>query len=324
MAEIKLQEQFRQFLRRNKKYPPDSLLAEAAISGGKRRLFADLLLIDTRYQEYIGIVEFKMRSDRQTLANAREQVHSYLEALGMPGLPAYLVFPSGENDFVIHVLTENDWQPIEKNEFPDFETLAAKKKIDEKTIERDVQESLAEAARRYQDRTKRLSIWAVGSLMIGVVAAIISSIFSLYQPGRNFINGCDCERIDSLAVIVGSIQRTLMDTTGRDPIAQRDTSQAYLDLKERVAAIDSLLAASTDHALMLAGVNGDIKVLHAELQGQENVLNVRHQNMLDRLDLLFSLVVGVILAMFSIVIGFFFTEYTDRRRARANATTRST
>src|SRR3712207_4394848 len=108
MAEEQFIYQFIDFLVTQKGYPKGSILLEAPLADrrdGFRRYIADLILLDTEYDNYLALIEFKVKV-RNAISESLLQVKSYLSILDKPNLPAYLVIPKSENnkvvDFVIY------------------------------------------------------------------------------------------------------------------------------------------------------------------------------------------------------------------------------
>ncbi len=319
MTEKDVQDRFCKFLISEKKFPTTSLLRQApTYSVGGSNIQADLLLMDVRIGEYIGIVEFKGSISPQLKGSAAHLIQRYLSIIKAPELPSYLVYPFDESDFQILVFGENEWISITKDEFPEFETLSTKKKIEEKVAEKEVQEKIVEAVEMKQDRTKRLSVWILVSLIVGILASIIASILSgAGGPGHPaFPKSCDCAKVDSLARDIAFVQQTLARfSLSADSLRTLDTSATYLDLERRVTAMESLFSAASDRALALEGVNTEISILRAQSQGQEKVLDVRQANMVDRITQLNNLVLGLIFALFTAAIGFVATAYGVSRKS---------
>lgn len=313
MTEQELLSQFCKFLVEQKKYPPSSLLTRTpAFAVGTGRVQADLLLLDVKIGDYIGLVEFKSRIDPQIKKSALRQIQQYLGIIKAPSLPSYLVYPISEVDFHILVFGESDWEPMPKDEFPQFETLATKKKREEKVAEQEVQEKIVEAVEVKREKTKRVSVLMLASLIIGVIAAIVSSLFEIGGMGHPpFPQTCDCARVDSVVNRVASLERAIvLYSNGLDSVRRLDTSASYIDLEKRIKEVEESMLASSDRALILEGVRAEITALRIQQQGQEKVLDVKQSNMADRVGQLNSLVIGLILALFTGAIGFVGIAYS--------------
>lgn len=113
-----------------------------------------MILLDTVNKEYIGLIEFKSRFDRQIEEFIVGVFYRIFGHLGTTNIPAYLVVPIENEDFQIFELTKfNSLQPISKEDFPNFETLSAKRITEEKVKQREL---LQKKINELEDRKKKV------------------------------------------------------------------------------------------------------------------------------------------------------------------------
>lgn len=126
--EKSLVEEFIKLLKEKKRYPDESIIQEMPLSdsGNKFRYQADLVLLDAKSKQYIGLVEFKRKIDDKIKSSAFKQVSSYLKLMGSSELHIFLVGTDLNNRLIIYILnSENEWEEIAKENFPNYEALSA-------------------------------------------------------------------------------------------------------------------------------------------------------------------------------------------------------
>lgn len=140
MIERELEKIFSEFLIKLG-YTRDNLLSQFAIRSENERtgFRPDLIILDTVNKEYIGLIEFKNHFDRRVEELTVGQFYKIFGYLGTTNIPAYLVIPIDNEDFQIFELTnDNSFHPISKEDFPNFETLSAKRITEEKLKHREL------------------------------------------------------------------------------------------------------------------------------------------------------------------------------------------
>lgn len=126
--EIDIIVDFIKFLREEKKFPEGSIIQEFPISDNenKKRYIADLVLYDINNKQFIGLIEFKKLLNKISKTTSFDQVTTYLRLMGNQELHTYLVGCDANNKLLIYVLnSENEWQEISKENFPNYESLSA-------------------------------------------------------------------------------------------------------------------------------------------------------------------------------------------------------
>lgn len=323
MEENKLAELFYKFLEEEKGFPKASLLKQSpAYSINSRRIQIDLLLLDVRIGNYIGLVEFKNQINPKIKNNVKAQTDLYAKALKSEGIPIYLVYPIDNETFQILVFGEEDWISISKDEFPEFETLAAKKKIEEKIESKEIEEKNLENIERKRDYKKRTSLWTLTSIILGILTAIFTFYVSLNNKTEvskpTLVNAMILMRIDSLETQISKIKKNNNLTTVIDTLHIIDSTKTYAGINERLRNIESGILDNPEKTLALKNTNQQIELLKQELINQEKLIELKNQNLINRIELLNALVIGMVLALITAAIGTVVNNFYGRKNTNAN------
>jgi hypothetical protein len=323
MKENKLAESFYKFLEEEKGFPKTSLLKQTpAYSISARRVEIDLLLLDIRIGNYIGQVVFKSQINPQIKQNVKVQTELYAKALKSEGIPTYLVYPIDEEKFQILVYGENDWISISKEEFPEFETLSAKKKIEEKIESKQIEEKKLENIERKIDYKKRTSLWTVSSLIVGVLTSILA--FYILTKNRTeidkptLVNSMILMQIESLETQINKLKKANNKTTVIDTLFVIDSTKTFVGMNQRLKNIENGIIDNAEKTLALKNTNQQIELLKQELINQEKLIELRNENLSNRIELLNAIVIGMILSLFAAAIGFVISNYNERKNTNAN------
>ncbi|WP_298884649.1 hypothetical protein [uncultured Polaribacter sp.] len=322
MNEQQLSEKFLKFLEEEKGYPKNSLLSQApAYSIGAKRIQADLLLLDTRIGNYIGIIEFKNNINPNIKKNARHQIEQYLKVIKSESLPSYLVFPLDDNDFQILVYGDEDWISIKKDEFPEFETLSAKKKIEEKTEAKEAKERTYKNIEIKREIKTRTSLWTLTSLILGLVTAIVTFYISIDKSkNEKTLSGIvvfsELEKLENRIKELELKQQKPI--TSIDSIRVIDSSSTYKGVDNRLKIIENGIIDSPEKTLAYNKVQQKIELLREQIINQEKLIALRNENLINRIEWLNAIVIGMVIALFGAAIGFVISNYNEKKNTTAN------
>ncbi|MFA5575622.1 MAG: hypothetical protein WC994_11330 [Brumimicrobium sp.] len=323
MDEKQLSEKFYNFLENEKGFPKNSLLKQApAYSINSRRTQVDLLLLDTRIGEYIGIVEFKVQVNPQIKKTVKNQIDLYQTALKTDSLPFYLVFPNDQEDFHILVYGDNEWVAISKDEFPEFETLSAKKKIEEKVYEKEREEEIKDEIDKKRELKKKTSLWTLTSLTAGILTAILSFYLTIdKQKNESIITEQYSTQIQKLQDQIDQLEKSRLNIPSLiDTLHVVDSSSTVLNLERRIEIIENGISTNPERTLSIKDIRSELDVIQEQIKSQEKLIALRNENLINRIDWLSSIVIGMIVALFSAAIGFVLTNYNSRKNTTANKT----
>jgi hypothetical protein len=325
MNEEQIRQSFIQFLKEEKGYPSDSILVEVPIIDNNAigRYRADLLLLDTRIGEYIGLIEFKNQINTNSKTSARRQISIYLSLLRSPSLPAYLITPSdGQQRFNILIATEDeDWTNISVDQFPEFETLSAKKFIEEKEQAKFQDELKKELILR----RRRVSYMQSLVVLITIIASILTVITTFNNGDLEFGNqDCDCEQIEgklvSLKMRMDSIKIQTNISTHIDSIYIVDSTNSYCGINKRISIIENGISSNPEKTLSLVNMENEIRSLENIMEQIKEINIVRIESLITRIEWLNALVSGIIFAIFGASAGFLLTNYFAKNRNTDNNT----
>jgi hypothetical protein len=320
MNEQELTSKFYEFLEKEKNYPSKSLLRQTpAYSFKGQRIQPDLLILDTRIGEYIGLVEFKENINPNIKKSVRIRIESYLLSLKNESLPYYLVFPLDSNDFQILVIgDENEWIPITKKEFPEFETLSAKKKIEEKEIERELEKEIVVELEKKKKNKEKLSLWTLTSLTVGILTAIIS----FYTSSSIDYIGNDNLKIEKTRLEIELLKDKILKLDSlknntlsyKDTVYIKDSSATFKNVEKRLSIIEKGLLSNPKKTLEIENIYDEIDLISQKIENQNEIITLKNENLKTKIDLLNALVLGMILALFGSVIGYVITNLTEKRK----------
>jgi hypothetical protein len=320
MEENKLAELFYTFLEEEKGFPKTSLLKQTptySVSG--RRAQIDLLLLDVRIGNYIGLVEFKNQINPQIKNNVKAQTEIYAKAIKSEGIPTYLVYPIDGENFQILVYGEEDWISISKSEFPEFETLSAKKKIEEKIDEKEFEELNLENIKRKQDYKKRTSLWTLTSLILGISTAIITFYVSINEKNKkpDYILELT-NKISQLELEILNQEKNLNKVSVVDTLFVIDSTKTFLGINKRLENLENGIMNNSEKTLALKNTNQQIELLRQEIKSQEKLIELRNESLINRIEWLNAIVIGMVIALFGSAIGFVISNYNDKKNTTAN------
>ena len=319
MDKQKLSEKFNNFLELEKNFPRKSLLTQApAVDFNNMRLRAHLLLLDTRIGNYIGLVEFLTEINPEIKGELTSQIEIYLKAIKSESLPTYLVFPNeNDDDFSILVFGDNDWMPITKAEFPEFETLSAKKKIEEKSYAKELEEKVLVEDERKKANKAKISLWTLSSLIAGLITAILTFYITIDNSKKdtNTTGIFVSTELDSIKEKIKSIDRIdRKSISKKDTLYIIDSKNNYSAIDNRLRIIEEGIINNTEKTLSLKNTQHEIDIINEQIKNQEKIIQLKNESLISRLEWLNAVVIGMVIALFSSAIGFVITNYNERKK----------
>lgn len=314
MNEKELSSLFTEFLQKTKNYPNSSLLRlPPAYAVDSVRVQADLLILDTRIGDYIGLVEFSERIDPDIKRNAVHTITNYLKAIKAESLPFYLVYPVEPNDFQILAYEDNDWQSITHDEFPEFETLSTTRKIEEKAIAKENEILFEKQIQRKNEIKSKYSIWTLASLSLGIITAILT--FYLGTADDNLLQPSRSQQKD-LQEQLNALKQKINQQITAKTIYVKDSSSNFKLIDNRLKIIEKGLLDNPKKSLEISDIYNQIEILDQKIENQNELINLRNENLSTRIEWLNALVVGLILALLSVSIGYVLTNRSESKNNR--------
>jgi len=312
---LNLEKLFSSFLVQEKGFPEGCLLFEASLhpkvdEGSFRRYIADLLILDTEFNNYLALVEFKAQGDKRNVSIAYEQVRAYLNVLNKPDLPSFLVVPREENDFEIYQLSTHDWARIEKEDFPQFQTLQSKAQADSKTLYEDLNERKYREAKRRKELLRGAAWSTLLSLLAGIIAVVIFSIDTFKNGFGNSVDKETCCDSTSLLLNKLSVKLNLLDSQFKN-LKNSDTliksyfqGQKLNAIEQRIDSFERSVTSSPDKLLKLQEINFQFHELQALIAKEKEISDIKISNLREKLDQVTIWTSGLIITIIGSIIGF--------------------
>lgn len=321
MIERELENIFIEFLL-NRGYKKDNLLSEFSIrTENERTVFRpDLIVLDTVNNEYIGLIEFKNRFDRSIEETTIGQFYQIFGYLGTTNIPAYLVIPIEEKDFQIFELRrDNSFQPIAKEDFPNFETLSAKKITDDKLKQRELLKKKVKELEDKKRRSRLSAYFTVLSLIVGISTSFIAIFFQQKsfnrQPNQQLIC-CDSlevknqklvDKINLLESQVIAIEKTKNKT---DTIYYNSN---VVQLEKRVKTIETGISDNPERTLSILQIRQEIDILKKADDFAKELTQSKIDALQNEIEVQNAWVLGVLVTILGIVLSLAIPHLLARR-----------
>jgi hypothetical protein len=321
MIERELENIFIEFLL-NRGYKKDNLLSEFSIrTENERTVFRpDLIVLDTVNNEYIGLIEFKNRFDRSIEEITIGQFYQIFGYLGTTNIPAYLVIPIEEKDFQIFELRrDNSFQPIAKEDFPNFETLSAKKITDDKLKQRELLKKKVKELEDKKRRSRLSAYFTVLSLIVGISTSFIAIFFQQKsfnrQPNQKLIC-CDSleaknqklvDKINLLESQVIAIEKTKNKT---DTIYYNSN---VVQLEKRVKTIETGISDNPERTLSILQIRQEIEILKKADDFAKELTQSKIDALQNEIEVQNAWVLGVLVTILGIVLSIAIPHLLARR-----------
>ncbi|MHC5353376.1 hypothetical protein ACYSNX_04155 [Myroides sp. LJL115] len=321
MLERELENIFIKFLL-ERGYTMDNLLSQFAIrSESERTMFRpDLIILDTINKEYIGLIEFKNRFDRRIEESTVGQFYNFFGYLGTKNIPAYLIVPIEKYDFQIFELTkDNYFQPITKEDFPNFETLSALRITEEKHKQRELLQKKTKELEDKKRRSRQSAYFTIVSLILGVSTSLIAILFQqkvFDNPSNQLVICCDSleakhqkliQKLGLLEKQVIAIEKTKNKT---DTIYfNSNVSQ----LEKRVKTIEDGISDNPEKALSLLQIRQEIEVLKKTYDHTKELTQSKLDALHKQMEVQNAWMLGVLIAIFGTILSLVIPNLLTRR-----------
>lgn len=319
MEEKQLEIIFREFLLQ-KGYPQESLLSQVALRTRGEGVFRpDLMILDIRNNEYVGLIEFKSRFDGRTELNTLGQFYKYFSLVGQ-AIPAYLVFPISEDDFQILSLTkQNDFEPISKDDFPAFETLASKRLTEEKIKQREVEEKTLLELEKKRRKARQSAYLSILSLLLGVTASIVAVFFQ--QKGFDWTEGKPLICCDSMQTRYAELEQKLIRLDKKISSASIGKSRIdtiYINsntqgLDKRLKIIEQGISDDPERTLSFLQVKQEIDMLKKGEEFSQQIMQTKLDSLRDKMEIQNAWMLGVLIAIFGTILSIVIPNLLTRK-----------
>ncbi len=321
MLERELENLFIDFLF-SRGYSKDNLLSQFAIrvENEKTVFRPDLIIIDTINKEYIGLIEFKNRIDRRVEELTLGQFFKYFGYLGTNSIPAYLVIPIDHQDFQIFELTkDNTFQPISKDDFPNFEALSAKRITEEKIKQRELLQKKIKELEDKKRRAKQSSYFTLLSLIVGISASLLAVFIQqegFDKPSNEPISCCENlenhyktiqQKIRLLEVQINHLERT---NNKPDTVFINSNITA---LEKRIKVIETGISDNPEKTLSILQVRQEIELLKKTDDYSKELTQSKLDSIQKEMEVQNAWMLGVLIAIFGTILSLLIPNLLAKR-----------
>jgi hypothetical protein len=320
MNHRELEYKFIEFLLKEKGYTQKNFLLEASLRDTsskdtqRSRYIADLILLDTDYNNYLALVEFKSYKNASKAISGQTvaQVKQYLNVIGNPNLPGYLVVPNEKDEFTVYILDNDDWKEIEKNDFPHYDSLRSKNQADEKRLNQDLSKEKSNELKKKRDLFRSTAWSTLTSLIIGIISVFILSTKVFFTEDKPIFDDstvicCDTlqGQADDLRVKILDIEKELSYLKAQDSILVNNGKNLKINsLDERIQIMENVLNQSPQRILKLQELTFQLKSVNDKLSKEKEINDIKIVNIKERMDQLTLWTSGLIITILGSIIGF--------------------
>jgi hypothetical protein len=309
MREEELMNIFANFLINQKGYPNDNLLFNPPIANTKGgiRIRLDLIILDEN-KNYIALVEFKNIIDSYRKNQVKNQVNIYKKYLGNNEIFSFVVYPNGNDDFNILRLNEiNEWEVVEKDNFPTFERLKSEKII----VDDIFQELTIEEKKDTEKEQNKLYKKRIQNILFSTSIAFISAIIIYYSSNIFYKNDELIKKEileNEIQLQIKKIERKLKNYKLVDTIyIDKVNNENIIAFDKRLKIIENGLINSPEKVLELNKLNQELVMLNQKISAKNEVNELKYENINNKLEWLFAIVIGLLIGLLSAAIGYIFS-----------------
>lgn len=321
MLERELENIFIEFLLR-RGYTRDNLLSQFAIRSEVESGFfsPDLIVLDTINKEYIGLVEFSNRFDGSIEEVTVGQFYKIFGYLRTTNIPAYLVVSIDKEDFQIFELTkESSLQPISKEDFPNFETLSAKRITEEKIKQRELIQKKIRELEDKKRRAKLSSFFTLLSLIVGVTASLIAVFFQqkgFDKPSSQTIICCDSleykyKKLCQNIVILENKLNKNEKTKKKSDTVFFNSNVGFLD--KRIQMIETAISENPEKSLSILHVKQEIELLKKADDYSKEITQTKIDAIQKEMEVQNAWMLGVLITIFGTILSLVIPNFLSRR-----------
>jgi hypothetical protein len=293
--ETTLRKKFTEHLIKNKEYPANSFLTDVHIvdNTGKNsvnKIFSDLAILDIVNNNYLALVEFKDSISKVT-ENDIFLHGQYLKVINDPFLNFYFVTSTTNNEFEIHSLNNGKLTNVDKDDFPDYETLKSKILADKQ------KQIISEVEFKNEDFKKRKSILYT-TLIATLISLISGLIVSRFLITDNSFVDYDQSKIEQIRSALDSLiiskNEVKIDTTNRD---KEEILKQVRFLNERIATIENLVKQDPKSLLEIQSWNNSLSKVNDNIETNKKLYELKVDNLQDKLNNYTTIVITLLVTI---------------------------
>ena len=134
----------------------------------------------------------------------------------------------------------------------------------------------------------------------------------------SLVNAMILMRIDSLETHINKLKEANNQTTVIDTLFIVDSTKTFAGINKRLKNLENGILDNAEKTLALKNTNQQIELLKQELINQEKLIELKNENLSNRIEWLNAIVIGMVLSLFAAAIGFVISSYNERKNTNAN------
>ncbi len=311
MTELYYKNKFLQFLKSDKSFPEDSFLLDYhyvdKLDKNKREpIYADLIILDTRTNNYIALIDFRNRISNDDIEN----YSLYKKVLSQKDAIFYFVTPSEtKDDFAIYTLFNTALKNVSKEEFPNFQTLISKRKADEKAeLETKIEEEKKENIKKKYVLTTTLTT-AITSLAIAMLLTQSLEIFNFdsnkAKKEIEIANSNINKKLEELKLQLSIIE------SEKDTITKSDIE--IEQIKKRLVNIENLIIHNPKNILELQKIDNSFEKLNLLIEKEKELNSLKVEKLEDKMNTYSNIIFSLLVTMIGAILGYLFSNFKSKK-----------
>ncbi len=305
---------FIDFLKKNKSYPNDCFLIDEHIvdSAGKnhlRKIFCDLVILDTSNNNYLALIDFKKFSKKEITKDEIYQYQTYIKVLNKPLLSYYFI-NSIDDKLHVYILKEDTINEIDLDDFPNYNTLRSKVIADKKdAIEFEIEKQVKE-----KKKNKDMWLTSLIGASISVILAILLNATTLLfsEKDSKTLSVETNKKVEILLAEIDSLYSSRKNLTITDSSSVKKDKllfEKFGALDTRILTIEQLIDQNPPNLMQIQDFNHKIQDLHLLLEKSKENYDVKLSNLESKLNtyltIIFALTAAIIGAIVTFIISYF-------------------
>ena len=239
-----------------------------------------------------------------------ENYNLYKKVLSQKDAIFYVVTPNETNDdFSIYTLFNSELINVSKDEFPNFQTLIAKRKADEKAdLESIIEEEKKENINKKNVLTTTLAT-AIVSLIIAMLLTKSLDIFNFdntkTKKENDIVNSNIYKELEKL-----KLQLSIMDSK-KDTVTKTDIE--IEQIKKRLINIEKLITQDPKNILELQKIDNHFERLNQIIDREKELNNLKVEKLEDKMNTYSNIIFSLLVTIIGAILGYLFSNFKPKK-----------
>ena len=240
----------------------------------------------------------------------------YKKVLSQKDAIFYVVTPNETNDdFSIYTLFNSELINVSKDEFPNFQTLIAKRKADEKAdLESIIEEEKKENINKKNVLTTTLAT-AIVSLIIAMLLTKSLDIFNFdntkTKKENDIVNSNIYKELEKL-----KLQLSIIDSK-KDTITKTDIE--IEQIKKRLINIEKLITQDPKNILELQKIDNHFERLNQIIDREKELNNLKVEKLEDKMNTYSNIIFSLLVTIIGAILGYLFSNFKPKKISANNS-----